>query len=782
MLTDTISAPLILIVEDDCNHADLIQRSFEDAPEEYHLEFADSISTAKNWLKLHLPELILTDFRLPDGYGSDLITAVNRHCPVIIMTSHGNEQIAVETMKIGANDYIVKSPEVFEKLPTTVKYSLVSWELKTARRQAIDTDLRAKSDWERTFDAVPDLISIIDLNHTITRVNRAMADCCGVPPQELIGRKCYEVMHGMSHLHPGCPHADLIRDGREHSKLIEEKRWNKIFDITVSPLHNSDGQLTASVHVARDVTSRKRAEKALQESEERHRKLANEQKIILNTSSVGITLIKDRVVLWANPAFDRMFGYEEGSTCGVNTEVFYPDYEQYTSFGNDAYSTIINDVIFSQDIRMKKKDGSLFWCNLVGQVVTPGNLNDGSIWIFHDISDRKRTEEANSHLEAQLHQAQKMESVGRLAGGVAHDFNNLLTVILGNTYLSLMDLDPEQPLHAYISSIKTAAEKSADLTQQLLTFARKQTVTPKVLDLNAVVAGMLKMLQRLIGEDINLNWHPAANLWLIKTDPTQIDQILANLCVNARDSIKDIGKITIATENCILSEPYCAQQTAPVPEQGEFVKLTVSDDGCGMDKETVAKIFEPFFTTKELGKGTGLGLATVYGIVKQNNGFIEVYSEPEQGTTFAIFLPRYDDDTRLQTETAAITEPLVQGRETILLVEDEIAILKITATMLTKLGYRVLQASTPAEAIALVETLGDQIQLLITDMVMPEMNGLDLSRRLVSLYPKLKCLFMSGYTADVISRYDMSDEGLNFINKPFSLPDLAAHVREALND
>ncbi|NVN91464.1 MAG: PAS domain S-box protein [Desulfuromonadales bacterium] len=429
--------------------------------------------------------------------------------------------------------------------------------------------------------------------------------------------------------------------------------------------------------------------------------------------------------------------------------------------------------------RIIRKDGEVRWVTdtIIMLRDASGSLvsYDG---VIKDITERKRAEEAEAKLEIQLHQAQKLESVGRLAGGVAHDFNNMLGVILGHAYLVLMAIDGTHPFFENLEEIRKAAERSADLTRQLLTFARKQTVSPKVLDLNSTLGGMLKMLQRLIGEDIQLTWQPAGDLWPVKVDPTQVDQILANLCVNARDAIADVGKITIETGNCILNEEYCALHAGSVP--GEYVRLTVSDNGCGMDKSTLAQIFEPFYTTKGVGKGTGLGLATVYGAVKQNNGYITVCSEPGLGTTFMIYLPRYTDKAE-RTAAGRAGEPLTGGQETILVVEDELAILEMTTKILKNQGYTVLQANTVGEALDVARDHAGGIDLLMTDVIMPEMNGRDLAKKLKNLYPCIKSLFMSGYPADVIAQHGVLEAGLYFIQKPFSIPAMVAKVREALD-
>ena len=390
----------------------------------------------------------------------------------------------------------------------------------------------------------------------------------------------------------------------------------------------------------------------------------------------------------------------------------------------------------------------------------------------------KREQTNRERLEEQLRMAQKMESVGRLAGGVAHDFNNMLGVIIGHAELAQDQITSTHPLFDDLQEIRKAAQRSAALTRQLLAFARKQTVTPKVLNLNQTLERMLTMLRRLIGEGIELVWLPGPAVWPVKIDPSQIDQILANLCVNARDAIAGVGTIIVTTANDSLdAEDYDEHLDVA---SGDYVRITLRDNGCGMDQETLAHIFEPFYTTKGVGQGTGLGLATVYGAVKQNNGFIYAASEPGEGTTFTLYLPRHKDQAEPPAQDTP-EESALRGRECVLLVEDEPTILKMTSAMLQRLGYSVLAANTPGEAIRLAATFEGRIQLLLTDVIMPQMNGRDLAQQLMANQPELKCLFMSGYTADVISQHGVLDDGVYFIQKPFSTSELAATIRKVLH-
>jgi len=427
----------------------------------------------------------------------------------------------------------------------------------------------------------------------------------------------------------------------------------------------------------------------------------------------------------------------------------------------------------------QRKDGSIFPVELKTFLVCNDQGEKEGMWaIVRDLTERKQAEKAQKALEEQLFQAQKMESVGRLAGGVAHDFNNMLSVILSYAQMGLEKTEPGSSLHGYLQDILDAAQRSASITRQLLAFARKQTVVPQVLDLNTTVDSMLKMLRRLIGAHITLTFLPQANLWPVKVDPAQIDQLLANLCINSRDAITGAGKITIATGTVTFDASYCAHHAGAVP--GEYVLLTVSDDGCGMERVLLDKIFEPFFTTKELGQGTGLGLATVYGIVKQNNGSINVYSEPGKGTTFRIYLPRHTIRAlAVETESPAPI-PLGQG-ETVLVVEDEPAILTLTSRMLSGLGYTVLTASGPAEAIEIAHAHTAGLELLLTDVVMPDKTGRDLAELLLLSHPRLKCLYMSGYAANIIASHGILEERLNFIQKPFSVRELSIRVHETLS-
>jgi two-component system, cell cycle sensor histidine kinase and response regulator CckA len=398
--------------------------------------------------------------------------------------------------------------------------------------------------------------------------------------------------------------------------------------------------------------------------------------------------------------------------------------------------------------------------------------------LLYDCTDRNKAEKEKEKLQAQLQQSQKMESVGRLAGGVAHDYNNMLGVIIGHTELAMLKTDKSHAMQPHLRQIMNAAQRSSELTQQLLAFARRQTIAPKILDLNASVATTLQMVRVLIGENIELVWTPGDEIYPVKIDPIQFNQMLMNLCVNARDAISGTGRITIETVRLILDEAYCASNAYFVP--GDYVVLIVSDNGCGIAKEIQSKIFEPFFTTKGAGKGTGLGLATAYGIVKQNDGFINVYSEPGRGTTFRIYLPRHEVLTVDSRKPEVDSIPRGLG-EVVLVVEDEAFMLNIIAIMLTDLGYRVLAASTPAEALHFGKEQAGAIHLLMTDIVMPEMNGRELEQHIQKSNPGIRCLFMSGYTANVISHHGVLDKDVHFIQKPFTLKDMAIKVRETLD-
>jgi PAS domain S-box-containing protein len=523
------------------------------------------------------------------------------------------------------------------------------------------------------------------------------------------------------------------------------------------------------VTIYNDVTDQKNSEIALKESEERFA-------LAMESTNDGLwDWNLETNEIYYSPVWKGLLGYEDHELPND-----FSVWEKLTDPGDVKRSwEMQNELInkkrdrFELEFKMKHKDGH--WVDILSRANVIFNEDDKAVRIVgthQDITEKRQ-------LEDQLNQAQKMESVGRLAGGVAHDFNNMLSVILGKTEMALEDTDPDQTLYADLKDIQTAARRSADVTRQLLAFARKQTVAPKVLNLNRIIKMILKMLRRLIGEDIDLIWLPNEDLWPVRIDPSQIDQILANLSVNARDAIADVGKLTIETGKATFDEAYCADHPGFVP--GDFVQLTVSDNGCGMNQETLQNLFEPFYTTKDVDKGTGLGLATVYGIVKQNDGFINVYSELDQGTTFRIYLPRYLTETEILEKKSPDTIPL-DGTEAILLVEDEPSILRMTRMMLERMGYKVLAAGTPGEAIALAREHAGEIHLLMTDVVMPEMNGRDLARNMLSLYPNLKRLFMSGYTANMIAHHGVLDEGVQFIQKPFSKQDLAIKVREVLDE
>ncbi|MFO7914059.1 MAG: PAS domain S-box protein [Desulfotignum sp.] len=524
-----------------------------------------------------------------------------------------------------------------------------------------------------------------------------------------------------------------------------------------------------------DITERKHVEKALRESEERYRTILDE----MSEGYHEVDLAGN--FTFFNEAFLNLFGYSRDEMLGTNYSCYAADEaiaKKIYRIYNKTYRTGIPIQNCEWDIL--RKDGERRTLEFYASLVRDSKgIPTGFRGIVRDITQNKQAEAEREKLQTQLNQAQKMESVGRLAGGVAHDFNNMLGVILGHAELALQKARNKKDPCSNLEKIQTAARRSADLTKQLLAFARKQIIEPKLLDLNYTVENMLSMLRRLIGEDIDLSWVPARKLWPVKMDPTQVDQILANLCVNARDAIAGVGKLTIETGMKTFDPAYCAYHPGFIP--GDFVMLAVSDNGCGMDQEIQENLFEPFFTTKDIGKGTGLGLATVYGIVKQNNGFINVYSEPGQGSTFKIYLPRQHSSAEETASAAHSERSIPTGNETILLVEDEPEILEMTGTMLEEKGYSVLSAASPTTAIQIARARTDRIHLLITDVIMPEMNGRDLAEKVRNLYPEIELLFMSGYTANVIVHQGMLNDGVAFLQKPFSITELAEKVREVLD-
>ena len=527
----------------------------------------------------------------------------------------------------------------------------------------------------------------------------------------------------------------------------------------------------AILSIATDITERKRAEDEL-------RKREGQLQRTFEILPVGLWFAdKDGTLQRGNPAGVRIWGAEPCvpvAEFGVFKARRLPSGEPVQAEEWALARTIREGAtIVDELLEIEAFDGQKrIILNYSAPILDEKGNVDGAIVVNLDISDRKA-------LEEQLAQAQKMESVGRLAGGVAHDFNNMLSVILGHVELLLSDLPGDGALRTNLLEIQRAAQRSANLTRQLMAFARRQTIAPEVLDLNETIESMLTMIGRLIGEQIDVLWKPGRKLPPVCIDPAQIDQLVANLCVNARDAVgHGVGQVTIETAEVGFSAQDCIARRGFLP--GRYVMLAVSDDGCGMDEETKANIFEPFFTTKGIGEGTGLGLATVYGIVKQNGGLIDVSSEPGAGTTFRIYLPAHEAGGLPAPQEPRRAESWTPGDETILLVEDEPAILKMTRMMLERQGYTVLAAATPSAALHLAEAHPGSIDLLVTDVVMPEMNGRELANALAARHPGLGRLFMSGHTADVIAHHGVLDEGVSFLQKPFSQNDLAVQVRELL--
>jgi len=655
-------------------------------------------------------------------------------------------------------------------------WSAVILDRADARRQQAEATLHREQFLVNTLmETIPDSIYFKDTASRFIRVNRNLARLFGLSdPAEAVGRTDFDFFtleHAEAALRT---EREVMRTGRPVVDLEERESWPDRPDTWVSstkvPWRDSGGAIIGTFGISRDITERKRAEGALQASEARFRTA-----FMMVPDAHYIARRDEGLILEVNDRFKDVFGYERDEVVGrtsLELGLYANPQDRVRMLAELRSSGRVRNL----ELMAQRKNGETVPVLLsVSEVRAEGQ--ELILGVVRDVSELRRSEEALRKLEDQFRQAQRLEAVGRLAGGVAHDFNNVLTAITGYADLLLVDLPGDDPKRRDVEEIRTAARRGAMFTRQLLAFSRKQVLQPRVLDLNAVVSTLDRMLQRLIGEDVKLEIALQPGLGAVRADPGQIEQVILNLAVNARDAMPDGGRLTIETANAHLDEAYARAHAGVVP--GRFVMLAVSDTGVGMDLETRAHLFEPFFTTKDVGKGTGLGLATVYGIVKQSGGSIWVYSEPGRGATFKIYLP--EADVPMEAERAAQPARGAAGAgERVLLAEDDAAVREVVAQTLTLLGYEVLRAPDGHTALEMSRATPGEIHLLVTDLVMPEMTGRELAAALRRERGGLRVLYMSGYTDDAVVRHDILEDNAPYLQKPFAPDDLARKVREAL--
>ena len=619
---------------------------------------------------------------------------------------------------------------------------------------------------EGITEGTTDAVFVKDLQGRYLMINTAGAGFLGRTRDQVIGKSDLELF---------TPEGDGIME-RDRKVLqsgqpqtFEESATaaglTRTYLATKAPYRGASGEVMGLLGICRDITDRKRAEEEIRQSQ---------QKLRIHFEHTPLAVIEwdieFRVAAW-NPSAERIFGYSQEEAMGQHASFIVPPEfrEHVEKIWRGLLSHQVGIRSTNDNVTKNGRTISCEWYNT--PLIDDSGRVLGAASLAQDVTDRLA-------LEERLRQSQKMEAIGRLAGGVAHDFNNLLTVILGYSQLLADGVPPNSNLADSTSQIRSAADRAAGITRQLLAFSRKQVLSPRVVDLNDIMMNLDSMLRRLIGEDVEVFTVPARDLGSVKADPGQIEQVMMNLALNARDAMPHGGKLTIETANVELDAIY-AREHHPA-EPGRYVMLAVSDTGQGMSEETQARIFEPFYTTKEVGKGTGLGLSMVYGIVKQSGGYIWVYSEPDHGTTFKIYLPRVDQRAEDMAEERRPAN-VQRGTETILLVEDDAQLRQLTSSVLSHCGYRVLVAGGTEEGIALCQANHRNIRLLVTDVVMPGMNGRQLADQVLKISPKIRVLYVSGYTSNAIVHYGVLDEGLWFLPKPFSLAALIAKVREILD-
>ncbi|HKV48011.1 MAG TPA: PAS domain S-box protein [Candidatus Acidoferrales bacterium] len=637
--------------------------------------------------------------------------------------------------------------------------------MKNATIDKPEQDNRLASLQVAALEAAANPIIITQRNGLIIWVNTAFEQLSGYSREEAVGRTTRLLRSGHQ---PESFYKDLwttILSGRQwRGELLNRRKDGSLYpeEMTITPVKDSCGDITHFIAIKLDITERKRAE-------ERICRLAQ---IVENSADLMATADADGRITFANHALLSATGYLPEELIGQPFRTALISKSNSPDLGDEIQNKTISDCEWRGECFCQRKDGSDFQISLsTGQIKDNQGSVLGIFGIAQDVTERKR-------LENQLIASQKMEAVGVLAGGIAHDFNNLLGVILGYGDLALDGTSAEDPKSQYLQQIKQAGIRATSLTRQLLAFSRKQIFQPRIIDVNALVAEFNKLLRRMLGEDIELISTTNPVVGHVKADPGQIEQVLMNLAINARDAMPTGGKLIIETADIILQEQYCG--THPAVSPGRYVLIAVSDTGMGMDAKTQARIFEPFFTTKEKGKGTGLGLSTVYGVVKQSEGYIWVYSEVGKGTTFKIYLPRADEPASPLPEPSSGSK-IPRGSETILLVEDAEPLRALTCALLRKNGYTVFDAANGTDAIEVAEREQQRIHLLLTDVVMPGLSGREVANYLSLKRPAMRVLYMSGYTNDVIVHHGVLDSGISLLEKPFSEANLARKLRDVLD-
>jgi PAS domain S-box-containing protein len=767
----------VLNVEDSTADYELILRHLKRAGYEVYSERVETSDTMRAALTARSWDVVISDYSMPNFSGLEAFHTLKESgldIPFLIISGTIGEETAVQAMLAGVNDYMMKNN--LSRLVPAIEREIQE---TTNRRDKQKAEQSLKESEKRLKLAlVGTRMGVWELNLRDDGVFWS-PECYDILGIENFGGKLDDFL------------AYLPADHKERVKAASKKAVaeNILFEIEFQ-FNRPDGETIwvanygkvdyddndrplRMVGTVTDITQRKLAERSLRESEENFRALVQATTQFAWTMSPAGESGDELAAWWADLTGQSP---EESTNLGWLNTIHPGDHDHVAKAWGGAFES---QTPFDSEYRVLTKANTYIYLAVRG---LPVFNSDGTVrlWIgtFSDVSERKHAEQALRESEEQLRQAQKLESIGRLAGGVAHDFNNMLTAINGYSDLTLRSLRPDDPLRGNLEEIKKAGERSAQLTRQLLAFSRQQILQERVLEINQVIVETSTMLKRVIGEDFELNTVLDEEAGKIKADPGQLSQVLMNLVVNSSDAMPKGGKITIETQNVDLDEVYATQHISVMP--GHYVMLAVSDTGIGIDDETMQHIFEPFFTTKGIGKGTGLGLSTVYGIIKQSGGNVWVYSELGKGTTFKIYFPRVKEELSAAEKTPS-SMGLQRGTETILLVEDEELVRGLSRDTLESCGYTIIEAENGVDALTLCEKRTFHIDLLLTDVVMPHMGGRELAEKLSAKFPLMRVLFTSGYTDDAVVRHGIIAKGTNFLQKPFALEALARKVRETLD-